>query len=295
MSRPLSFFLALFAYLLVSPVSQAETADCTDWNFFTLPAPWEQGTLARGINRWGTVVGYGFNGAAGKIVSFIRFKDGSVTTFQVPNFETLLTRRNRFGVTVGNYYDNNPSGQRSHGIVVSGNKTVTVDYPGSYHTNLSSINSYGAIVGSHGTKAGVTDGFKLKDGTFRRVHYPNSTFTSPIDINDQGTIIGVYSDQKNQGHGFVRVNGIYKTLDYAKAMPPESVLLTGINGSGTIVGYFYNGPIPQSFIYKDGVFKDIVHPNIFYTLVWGINAFGYIVGSTDLNSGGASMFTAHCQ
>ena len=296
MSRLFLFPLALFVCLFASPPSQAATATCTEWNFFDLPAPWAPGSLARGINRWGTVVGYGFQNGSAKTLSFIRFKGGSVITYDFPNSSgTFLSRRNRFGVTVGSYYDNNPSGQRAHGVVVSGNNSVTVDYPGAYHTNLSSINSYGAIVGSHSTQAGVTDGFKLKDGTFRRVHYPNSTFTSPTDINDQGTIVGTYSDQKNQGHGFVRENGIYKTLDYAKAVPPESVLLTGINGSGTIVGFFYNGPIPQSFIYSNGVFKDIVHPNIFYTLVWGINAFGYVVGSTDLNSGGSSMFTAHCQ
>ena len=30
-------------------------------------------------------------------------------------------------------------------------------------------------------------------------------------------------------------------------------------------------------------------------VVWEINAFGYVVGSTDLNSGKSSMFTARCQ
>lgn len=111
----------------------------------------------------------------------------------------------------------------------------------------------------------------------------------------RGRSLATNSDQNFQGHGFIRENGIYKAIDYAKAVPPESVQLTAINGSGTIVGFFYNGPIPQSFIYSNGVFKDIVQPNIFYTLVYGINAFGYVVGSTDLNSGGSSMFTAHCE
>src|SRR5213594_4191827 len=117
--------------------------------------------------------------------------------------------------------------------------------------------------GTHATKAGTYDGFKLKNGTFRRIHYPNSISTGASDINDQGTIIGSYIDQNNQGHGFIRENGIYKTLDHPKAVPPESASLTGINGSGTIMGSFYNGPIPESFIYSTGVFKAIVHPHIF--------------------------------
>jgi hypothetical protein len=282
--------------LLASSLSQSQTANCTEWNFFDLPAPWAPGSLATGINRWGTVTGFGFHSGSAQTFSFVRYKGGGVTSFMAPNADgTFFKKRNRFGVTVGSYDVNTSAGTRTHGLVVSGNNSVTVDYPNAYLTSLNGINSYGAIVGVHAPKSGNADSFKLKDGTFRRIHYPNSASTIAMDINDQGAIVGNYSDQNFQGHGFIRENGIYKTIDYAKAVPPESAELTAINGSGTIVGFFYNGPIPQSFIYSNGVFKDIVHPNIFYTLVWGINAFGYVVGSTDLNSGGSSMFTAHCE
>jgi hypothetical protein len=294
-SRPISSF-AVFACLLASTLSQAQTANCTEWNFFQLPAPWTA-FIANGINRWGTVTGWGWK--AGFNVTqfaFVRYKGGGVTSFMAPGASwTIFEKRNRFGVTVGTYDVTSATGRRVHGLVVSGNNSVTVDFPFAHDTYLLGINSYGAIVGSHATKSGITDGFKLKDGTFRRVHYPNSISTAVYDINDKGTIIGSYQDQNNQGHGFIRENGIYKTLDNPQVVPPEVTGLNAINGSGTIVGSFYNGPIPESFLYSNGVFKKISHPNIFYTFVTGINAFNYVVGTTNLNSGGMSMFTAHCE
>lgn len=56
---------------------------------------------------------------------------------------TYLTRRNAQGVTVGWYAD---QAQDVHGLVVSGCKAVTVDYPGAA-TILGGVNYWGTIVG----------------------------------------------------------------------------------------------------------------------------------------------------
>ena len=60
-------------------------------------------------------------------------------------------------------------------------------------------------------------------------------------------------------------------------------------------GYYDSNSIAHSFIYINGVLKDIVPPNSNYTIVGGINGYGYVTGTTNLNSGGYTMFTAHCQ
>jgi hypothetical protein len=93
-------------------------------------------------------------------------------------------------------------------------------------------------------------------------------------------------------------NGTYKTLDNPKNNPqfsPNGNVLTDINGSGAVVSYYYIGPTIYSFIYANGVFKDILPTNGSNTYVEAINGFGQVVGTTTLSSGSQPLFTAHCQ
>lgn len=142
-------------------------------------------------------------------------------------------------------------------------------------------------------------GFKLKNGKFTRISSPGSISTYVSSISDKGVIVGSYTDSQALTHGFVLENGVYTTVDNPKADLSEGTGLTDINSSGVIVGTYYspnsNGSaISYSFIYINGVFKDIVPPNGNYTFVMGINGYGYVTGTTNLNSG-TTMFTAHCQ
>jgi hypothetical protein len=182
-----------------------------------------------------------------------------------------------------------------HGLVVSGSNAVTVDYPGANSTGLTGINYRGTIVG--GSSEGA---FKLKDGVFTSVQYPSSSAyqTSANSISDKGVIVGSYQDiDSDQRHGFVLANGVYKTLDNPKGNGNKSgTSLIDVNGSGVIVGWYYVGPgIGHSFIYVNGVFKEIAPPNTNYTLVTGINGYGVVTGTTNFNSGGYTSFTAHCE
>ncbi len=66
--------------------------------------------------------------------------------------------------------------------------------------------------------------------------------------------------------------------------------VTGISDSGVIVGDHYG----SGFLYKNGVFKDIIGPNGLGVIARGISAGGIITGDMWIN-GGSHGFTAICQ
>jgi len=75
----------------------------------------------------------------------------------------------------------------------------------------------------------------------------------------------------DQRHGFVLANGVYKTLDNLKGNDNQNgTSLIDINGSGVIVGWYYEKEgIGHSFIYVNGVFKEIATPNTNYNArIW---------------------------
>ena len=283
-------FLRGFLLLLIAPLlSDAQTATCTNWTFFN-------GFSPSGINRWGTVVGSG-QPSTGVIAGYIRYSNGATKTYIAPNAApptnwTFLTRRNKFGVTVGWYRDAN---QNAHGLVLSGSSTPTLDYPGSVETILYGINDWGSIVGIWGLGdfSQPYDGFKMwKNGAVTTIHYPGAMMTNPTSISDTGIIVGWYVNVGAQSpfpyHGFILANGVYKTLDYPKSY---RMLLNDINGSGVIVGTYHTSITSGGFIYVNGTFKDVKAPNnVQVYTVDGINAYGYVTGTS---SGGS--FTAHCQ
>src|SRR6266566_10091594 len=104
---------AMFLLLFASLLCHAQTATCTNWKFFTNVVP-------SGINRWGTVVGYGSGQQSGAaIAGYVRYSNGATKEYVDPNAAqvTLFSRRNAAGVTVGSYRDVN---QYSHGLLLSG-------------------------------------------------------------------------------------------------------------------------------------------------------------------------------
>jgi len=151
---------AMFLLLFASLLCHAQTATCTNWKFFTNVWP-------SGINRWGTVVGYGSGQQSGAaIAGYVRYSNGAVKTYVAPNSATTnLARRNQLGVTVGSYRDVN---NFSHGLLLSGSSTATVDYPYAIETILNGINYRNTMVGIFTDSEFPVDyyGFKLKDGVF---------------------------------------------------------------------------------------------------------------------------------
>ena len=284
--------LPIFVVIFASIFCGAQTAACTNWKFFQPPSPWV-GFGPVGNNRFGTVVGGAWQQPTGipTIFGFVRYSDGTFKTYMAPHSsETQFNRRNTLGVTVGYYIDSSGT----HGLVKYGSSIATVDYPGASSTSLSGINYWGTIVGNLDSGGFGPYGFKLKNGVFTRIQYPGAVLTSVSNINNNGVIAGTYSDGGGR-HGYIRQNGVYRTLDNPKEDSSGGTTLTDINPYGAIVGFYYIRSIAYSFIYRNGVFKDITPPGANYTIVEGVNRYGDVVGTTNLNSGGFTMFTARCQ
>src|SRR6266404_5159846 len=275
--------LGMFLLFFASILCQAQTATCTNWKFFNLPAPWTSDP--HGINRWGTVVGLAQDS---NLVNYgyIRYSDGSFKTYMAPNAtDTNFARRNALGVTVGFYVNTTATTPRRRGLVVSGASTATVDYPGALHTNLTGINYWGTIVGEYNNQDGSRAGFKLKNGVFTKIKYPGSVpgTTQVNSISDKGVMVGSFQDnQFFSQHGFILNQGVYKKLDNPKATfnGGDGTVLTDINGSGVIVGYYFINSTAYGFIYSNGVFKDIKPQSGTWTRIFGINGYGDVTGST---------------
>jgi len=293
--RLLSVFILLFASVLCD----AQTATCTNWQFFSTG-------YSTAINRWGTVVGVTASPSHFSFEGFIRDSNGSFTIYNVPNSsQTWFYRRNTKGDTVGYYSDSTavinlcPTCTHDHGFLLSGSTPLSVDYPGAQRTLLIGINYWGTIVGNYSTPSGSTGAFKLKNGVLTSIRYPGSKSTSVSSISDTGSIVGTYADSQGLGHGFVLQNGVFTTLDDPKA-DPNTTSLEDINSSGAIVGVYYvappgSGPIAHSFIYINGVFKEIIVPNAIYAAVTGLNGYGDVTGTANFAPLNYTYFTARCQ
>jgi hypothetical protein len=286
-------FLLAILFLYFSAASHAQQITCSNWKFFRAPDPWVNFGAA-GIDSSRTVVGGVSLNQSTILHGFTRSSDGTYHYYLVPqSISTGFQYRSDLGVNVGYYTD---SAYITHGLIVSGRRYVTVDYPGDAITELTSINKAGTIIGYHDNpNVGTSGTFRLKDGIFKDISYPGSNSTNAKSINDNGVIVGSYVGPTDSiYHGFVLQNSNYTTLDNPKADRENGTKLQDINNSGAIVGWYYVGPIGHSFVYKDGVFADIDPPNGSYTLVSGINNLGDVTGNTNLPSG-FTMFTAHCR
>ncbi len=298
---PFGLFLLLFA----SVICDAQTATCTNWTFFNSRRS-NFDHAARGINRWGTIVGNTHNAGTTLYSAFVRYPNGSLYKYFVPGASaTVFARRNSQGITVGWYTDTKVASwdglTHNHGWVVSGSSTAVVNYPSAADTFLQGINRWGTIVGAfYDRNTYMEKAFVLKNGVFTHITPPGSSSTdwnSAVSINDKGVIAGWYFDsQIGRIVGFTLANGVYTTIENPKGTvgPDASTQVYDINSSGVMVGRYNFG---YGFIYINGTFKDVQVPNYQVTSVDGINDYGDVTGTANalFYPNSSKLFTAHCQ
>jgi hypothetical protein len=289
--------LSLLLVLLAAGLCDAQTATCTNWTFFNTRWP-NSNHAARGINRWGTVVGNTHNAGTSLYPAFVRYPTGILNTYFVPNASaTFFARRNSQGVTVGWYTDNTSPIAHNHGLVVSGASMVTVDYPGASDTFLQGINRWGTIVGAYYDPGTFMEkAFVLKNGVFTHIVPPGSSpldWNSAMSINDKGVIAGWHYDSGFSFRGFTLANGVYTMINNPKGTASGGgTQVFDINNLGVMVGR-YN--FDFAFIYVNGIFKDVKDP-IYAIRVEGINDYGYVSGEANaFYPNSSKLFTAHCQ
>ena len=178
-----------------------------------------QGTLVAGITPAGVITG-GFLDANEVEHTYLRFPDGTFTTFDAP------------GAGTGPFQGTGPNG----------------------------LNPAGAITGSVVDANNVGHGYmRAKDGTITNFDAPGAGTdpgqgTSAFGINPAGVIEGQYTDASNVPHGFVRdANGAITAFDVPGAgtgtFQGSFVFSEAINHAGAIAGaYFDSSNVVHGFL-----------------------------------------------
>lgn len=198
-----------------------------DGTFITFDAPGAGttphlpgGTTPQGINKDGEIAGYYLDTAA-VYHGFVRYKDGTFTTFGVPGAGTgdlqgtLPYSINAHGEVAGLFYAATNGG--AHGFVRRrSDGTITAfDPEGSISTVALSINHQGEVAGYYAVSLPGSNEFihgfvRLDNGTMTTFDVPGAATgvsivggTFPMSINAGGDITGYYIDANGVLHGFV--------------------------------------------------------------------------------------------
>lgn len=168
--------------------------------------------------------------------AFIRFTDGSFTTF----IDTRIADINETGDVTGLYL---PAAGGSFGMVGTADGAVTTfTVPGATTTRPIAINDAGTIVGNYSAgslTAGFTRGgfIRTPDGVIETFDVTGSDDTDPEQINSAGFIVGNYDDAEGLRHGFLRTpGGEFVTFDYPGG---DSTRLVDINDGGDVLAAGY--------------------------------------------------------
>jgi hypothetical protein len=186
-----------------------------------LGANLNQGTVAYSINDLGVIAGQ-FEDPNDVFHAFVRYPDGSFTTFDAPGagstigqgLGTLATSINSAGIVAGYYLDENSV---IHGFVRHRDGAIT------------SFDAPGAGTGPYQGTEVATNG-----------------------LNPEGAMVGWYYDTNDASHGFVRApDGSITTVDVPGGGTgvQQGTLVGGINPAGATTGYTLNpGYVLQGFL-----------------------------------------------
>lgn len=227
---------------------QYQQASCT-FSLFQAPG------LVNGVNDFRTTVGQSSSNPAR---GFIRYSGGGVSYFTAPNAaSTNFTGRNDGGVSVGVYTTQGTS--ISKGFILQGSTFTSFTHPKAVlGTVLSGINKYNSTVGSYFDSANISHGFKrYSNGGLVSLNYPGGSQTKALGINDYGTVVGSFvtlSGGQEFGHGFLYHGGTWAQVDYS-TNPGTS--LDAISNANVVVGHFQWLSTYTSFLYANGVFKNL--------------------------------------
>jgi len=271
---------------------QAQKATCTNWNTWLLnPAnPSNPSPQVLGVNDNGTVVGLAdYPVKPPKFWGFVHYASGKITYWKPASAKnSAFLGRNNVGNTVGDYQDTLGI---HHAAYLHGSTTTLIVHPKAarHSTQVTAINNLNTILGDYIDSKGAVHIFKRRStGTFLSVpNFPGASSSFAAAFNDNGVVVGTYrlNDPNGVNHGFIYRNGSFATVDY-RNNTRAGTLLVGIDNNGVIVGNVYS----KSFLYKNGVFKDIFGPHGELVSVSRISANGVITGG--FNGRG---FTVNCQ
>ena len=253
----------------------------------------DQGTLAYSINDLGVIAGQ-FQDSSYEFHGFVRYPDGSFTTFDAPgagtgtNTGTFAFSINLAGAIAGTYIDGIGV---YHGFVRSRHGEITsFDLPGPAGDYVAmfprSLNAEGAITGWYADADGYHGFLREPDGKITEINAPGASRlgTFAMSITLEGTIAGYFLDSNNLFYGFVRTrDGNFTTLDVPGAGTGrfQGTFAYSINLFGAVTGWFIDANNVQHGFSRSarGTFATIDPPGgLGGTLPLTINGEGAVAG-----------------
>ena len=235
-------------------------------------ASWYTG--AKSINDGGDVTGV-FYDSSNMLHSFVRTRDGQISSFDAPNGSfTGSYGINSKGDIGGNYHDSSLG--RGRGFIRDWHANFIVfDVPTALEPNILGINNNGDVTGtSNDASLGATRGFVRNwDGSSIVFDAPNARATMPMSINDSGDITGVFVIREPGGdttHAFLRHSDGQLIVFDAAAYS---------NNNGDITGFLGNNGKDSGFLRDRGGNLTIFDaPNSSQTIALSINDSGDVTG-----------------
>ena len=200
-----------------------------------------------------------------------------------PTFNRPMGINNRN--VIAGYFGGGSSGHPNQGFVVhkeyEASSFMTINYPGSVQTQVTSINNQGDIAGLFVGSKGNRSVFVEWQGLFGSYREPNTPHVNGsvrlLGINNQGTAVGFYMDASGNSHTLTlnQAGNAYIPLTVPGA---SSTVATGINDEGQIVGYWTSSGATYSFLLSNGHITSFQFPGGRPTWAMGINNKDQIVG-----------------
>ena len=265
-------------------------------SFTSLDFPGAVFTAADDINAKDQITGW-YIDTSGVFHGFL-LDNAAYTSITFPGaIHTSALGLNANGDVVGAYFLTDEK-KDNFGYVLRNGTFTSIGVPGAAQTRAFGINTNGDIVGIYtDQQQGKHHGFLLRAGVFTSIDFPGSAYTDVWKINDAGQIAGRYQTGGNSKfHLFLLSDGIFTAIaDFPEAvqMAPTVVCShhSGLNGAGDIVtAYSDSTPVNNNLsdnvvgslhglLWSGGGYTVIDFPNANFTVAYGINDSGVVVGA----------------
>jgi probable HAF family extracellular repeat protein len=258
--------LLVYGILRSAQVLQADSFLLTangGFTRFVVPGAAPGESFALGINNREQIVGSFRDPCAAH--GFLRDPNGVFTQNDFPDASSSgVNGINDAGQMVGSYQDTFSGGA----FYFDANGEFTTIAGGG--SSAMGINNVGQIVGTRG----ISFLYDLNSGTFLDFGDPS---TVPFGINNVGQIVGQYMrDSSGVLHGFLKIGSNLISIDGPGGT--GSMIASGINDAGRIIGTDFTGNQPHAFLYVNGVYTAIVIPGSAGSYATRINNAGDVVG-----------------
>jgi len=284
------FISGIIAYFFILKVGIIAAQTQIQSNIISFMVNGATDTYVTCVNDSNDIAGYFYNGLVER--GFIYFASTADTI--IVNYPGSQNTRvfgiNNNKIVVGSY---NTTGNIADNIGFKYTHSIltyeeTTNWLSHTHKVSRDINDAGCIVGDHRTNPSTSVCHISCGGNNTIFHYNyNSSFIN--GINNSGKAVGFWMDAPNN-YGFIRtLDGSFSVLNYPGA---NRTRLMGINDSSIVVGTF---DLSRSFIYKHGVFSEIVKSGVTDIQVQDINNYGFIVGFyRNANNNAVGFYMPNC-